>query len=96
MTSPAEMPWQDRIVEASERIDRAGGKDFTDKSAELTALRNREIFAQAQIPGTIAMCEGGGRAAPLGLLIETQNGWLVRVSLDAAQTRALIDLLNSC
>jgi len=92
MRNPATMPWQDRIVEASERMDHRAGKGFTEKSAQASAALAKEIFAQAQIPGTIAMFEGGG-AAPLHILIETQNGWLVRVTLSGAEAHALSDLL---
>ena len=86
------MPWQDRIVEANERIERAGGKGFTNANCTVTAMQKREIFHQAQIPGTIAMFEGGG-AAPLNILIQTENGWLVRVKLSGAEAHALADLL---
>ena len=92
MRNPATMPWQDRIVEASERIDQRAGKGFTEKSAQASAALAKEIFAQAQIPGTIAMLEGGG-AKPLHVLIETENGWLVRVKMSGAEAHALAQLL---
>ena len=92
MRSLARMPWQDRIVEAGDRMERSGGKGFSERSAGESAALRKEIFAQAQIPGTISMCEGGG-AAPLHILIETENGWLVRVTLSGAQAQGLAELL---
>lgn len=92
MRSVATMPWQDKISEANERIERSAGKGFTEKSVHDSASRRKEIFRQAQIPGTIAMFEGGG-AAPLNMLIETQNGWLVRVTLSGPEAHAFADLL---
>jgi hypothetical protein len=89
------MPWQDKIIEACERIDHLGGIGSGPRNNDYLSSTKKEIFAQAQIPGTISMCEGGGDN-PVGLLIETQNGWLVRVTLTRGEARALADLLNSC
>jgi hypothetical protein len=45
--------------------------------------RRRAVFTQSQLLGHISMLTGGGKAA-LGLLIEVENGWLVRVDLGSA------------
>lgn len=92
MTSLARMPWQDRITEAGERIEKVGGACFTKKGCAELDARKKQIFSMAQIPGTIAMVEGGG-AAPLNILIQTENGWLVRVVLSGGEAHALADLL---
>ena len=92
MRNPATMPWQDRIVEASDKLDLIGGNKLRDREAHHSFNTRKEIFAQAQIPGTIAMLEGGG-AKPLHVLIETENGWLVRVKMSGAEAHALAQLL---
>lgn len=86
------MPWQDRISEANEKIVTTGGIGFGKKTSAQIAADKKQIFEMAQIPGTIAMFEGGG-IVPLRILIQTENGWLVRVTLSGAEAHALADLL---
>lgn len=97
MRSLARMPWQDRIVEAAERIDHVGGLGLGNRTADDLAAKKQDIFIHAQIPGTIVMTDGGGAAKPVSILIETENGWLVRVTLPSQLARAFGELLiNSC
>lgn len=92
MRTLATMPWQDKIAEASAKLDMIGGHNLRDSEAHHSMNKRREIFTHAQIPGTVAMMEGGG-ALPLHMLIETENGWLVRVKLSGPEAHALSDLL---
>jgi hypothetical protein len=58
------MPWQDRISEAGERIENVGGLGTGNRTVAAILEVKKEIYALAQIPGRIAMCEGGGHCAP--------------------------------
>lgn len=89
MRSLSRMPWQDRIAEANDKIVTTGGIGHGKKSSAEIATDKKLIFEMAQIPGTIAMFEGGLGAGPLRILIQTENGWLVRLDLDAGAARKL-------
>jgi len=77
-----------KIADAVRRIDDADGRLSGGIGHEALLDKRQRLFAGAHINGKIAMLDGGG-AAPLGVLIETENGWLVRLSLDAGQARRL-------
>ncbi len=58
------------------------------------SVRAKEFFNAIQIKGQVAMLLGGGKA-DLGVLIQTEDGKLVRVDLDpTAVKRLALALLN--
>jgi len=85
----ATRPSQDRIATARAKLECIRGQSLDDTAFQ---EKRRAIFDGAKIPGTIAMVEGGARK-PVQLLIETENGWLVSVTMTVGEARHLGELL---
>lgn len=89
MTAPIALNFIPRPIADTRRTlelrNNNGGKA---QDSEEQVARKQALFDRSQLMGSVAMLDGGG-AAPLGVLIETENGWLVRVDLDARAARQL-------
>lgn len=76
MAEVAHMPWQSPVSELNEELTPSYKKH---QGGNCSVDATRETFRAHQIPATIAMLDRDG--AGVALIINTENGWLIRVRM---------------